>query len=207
MPGQRSRQQEQRSYVIGRPTDAEFYAPLAKPLRSLWLDVQPSGSDEVEVRYQGTRVARWPVITREDQLPAEGGRPTVLRQGDEPLHVRMALTAARLGQDPGCKMGLRQHRFEAMRQRNLPGQPAPFGEILKKSPDFVQTRLIFARRMMLLQRNPERPPRHGKPYPGQGYAVETRRHARAVLHAFYEYHREEHGRPLLNPFPGARAAA
>jgi integrase len=47
----------------------------------------------------------------------------------------------------------------------------------------------------------------GKPYPGQGYAVETRRHARAVLHAFYEYHREEHGRPLLNPFPGARAAA
>lgn len=46
----------------------------------------------------------------------------------------------------------------------------------------------------------------GKPYPGTGYAVETRRHARAVLHAFYEYHRDEHGRPVLNPFPGARPA-
>jgi integrase len=36
-----------------------------------------------------------------------------------------------------------------------------------------------------------------------GYAAETRRHARAVIHVFYEYHRDEHGRPLINPFPGA----
>jgi N-acetylmuramoyl-L-alanine amidase len=79
--------------TLGRPTDAEFYAPLAKPLRSLWLDVQPSGSDAVEVRYQGTRVARWPVITREDELPDDGDRPTVLRQGDELLVPIKALVA------------------------------------------------------------------------------------------------------------------
>ena len=47
----------------------------------------------------------------------------------------------------------------------------------------------------------------GKPYPTQGYAIETRRHARAVVHAFYEYHRDEHGRPLLNPFPATRSSA
>lgn len=43
----------------------------------------------------------------------------------------------------------------------------------------------------------------GKSYPGQQYAARTRRHARAVIRSFYEYHREVHGRPLLNPFPKA----
>ncbi len=45
----------------------------------------------------------------------------------------------------------------------------------------------------------------GKRHPGEGYAAATRRHARAVVRAFYEYHRTEHGRPLLNPFPTSRA--
>lgn len=71
--------------TLGQPADADFYAPLVKPLRSLWLDVQPSGSDEVEIRYQGSRVARWPVVTNPDQLPPDFNRPTVLRQGDEIL--------------------------------------------------------------------------------------------------------------------------
>jgi site-specific recombinase XerD len=44
----------------------------------------------------------------------------------------------------------------------------------------------------------------GKSYPDVRYAVATRRHARAVIHAFYEYHRSMHGRPLLNPFPATR---
>ena len=47
----------------------------------------------------------------------------------------------------------------------------------------------------------------GKPYLAETYAISTRRHARAVIHAFYEYHRVEHGRPLINPFPAARSAA
>jgi hypothetical protein len=47
----------------------------------------------------------------------------------------------------------------------------------------------------------------GKPYPAETYAISTRRHARAVIHAFYEYHRVEYGRPLINPFPAARSAA
>ena len=59
--------------TLGRPTDAEFYAPLAKPLRSLGLDVQATDLGDIEVRYQGNRVARWPVVTREDQLPAVQG--------------------------------------------------------------------------------------------------------------------------------------
>jgi len=46
----------------------------------------------------------------------------------------------------------------------------------------------------------------GKRHPGKGYAAATRRHARAAVRAFYEYHRTEHGRPLLNPFPASRAA-
>ncbi len=46
----------------------------------------------------------------------------------------------------------------------------------------------------------------GKPYPGEEYAARTRRHARAVVRSFYEYHREVHGRPLLNPFPKAKNA-
>ena len=60
------------------------------------------------------------------------------------------------------------------------------------------------------RRRPEAPapgtvnPVTGKPYPAETYAVATRRHARAVIHAFYEYHRAEHGRPLLNPFPASR---
>lgn len=83
--------------TVGRPTDAEFYAPLVKPLRSLWLDVQPRGAHEVEVRYQGNRAARWPVVTSEDQLPSEGGRPTVLREGDELLVPVKALVALASG--------------------------------------------------------------------------------------------------------------
>ena len=47
----------------------------------------------------------------------------------------------------------------------------------------------------------------GKPYPTETYAPATRRHARAVIHAFYEYHRMQHGRPLINPFPAARSVA
>jgi len=47
----------------------------------------------------------------------------------------------------------------------------------------------------------------GKPHPAETYATATRRHARAVIHAFYEYHRVQHGRPLINPFPAGRSAA
>jgi site-specific recombinase XerC len=47
----------------------------------------------------------------------------------------------------------------------------------------------------------------GKPHPAETYANATRRHARAVIHAFYEYHRVQHGRPLINPFPAARGVA
>jgi integrase len=43
----------------------------------------------------------------------------------------------------------------------------------------------------------------GKPTPGENYADRTRRHARAVVRSFYEYHREMHGCPLINPFPKA----
>lgn len=43
----------------------------------------------------------------------------------------------------------------------------------------------------------------GQPSPGMGYAARTRRHARAAVRAFYEYHRQVHGRPLLNPYPKA----
>ncbi|MDT3446275.1 MULTISPECIES: site-specific integrase [unclassified Pseudofrankia] len=43
----------------------------------------------------------------------------------------------------------------------------------------------------------------GKATPGENYAARTRRHARAVIRSFYEYHREMHGRPLVNPFPQA----
>ena len=46
----------------------------------------------------------------------------------------------------------------------------------------------------------------GKPHPAETYATATRRHARAVIHAFYEYHRVQHGRPLINPFPAGRSA-
>lgn len=45
----------------------------------------------------------------------------------------------------------------------------------------------------------------GKRHLGEGYAAATRRHARAAVRAFYEYHRTECGRPLLNPFPASRA--
>jgi len=44
----------------------------------------------------------------------------------------------------------------------------------------------------------------GKASPGGNYAARTRRHARAVIHAFYEYYREMYGRPLVNPFPRAK---
>lgn len=44
----------------------------------------------------------------------------------------------------------------------------------------------------------------GKATPGENYAARTRRHARAVIRSFYEYHGEVHGRPLVNPFPQAK---
>jgi hypothetical protein len=40
-----------------------------------------------------------------------------------------------------------------------------------------------------------------KPYPGVQYAVRTRRHNRAVVRAFYEYHREAGTGPMVNPMP------
>jgi len=43
----------------------------------------------------------------------------------------------------------------------------------------------------------------GKAAPGRNYAPRTRRHARAAIRSFYEYHREMRGRPLINPFPQA----
>jgi integrase len=60
------------------------------------------------------------------------------------------------------------------------------------------------------QRRPDAPvagavnPVTGKVSPGGNYAARTRRHARAVIHAFYEYYRDVHGRPLVNPFPRAK---
>ncbi|MEV8109135.1 site-specific integrase [Streptomyces sp. NPDC088135] len=62
------------------------------------------------------------------------------------------------------------------------------------------------------QRRPDAPPPGsvnpvtGKATPGESYAARTRRHARAVIRSFYEYHRETHGRPLINPFPQGGAA-
>ena len=62
------------------------------------------------------------------------------------------------------------------------------------------------------QRRPDAPapgsvnPVTGKTTPGENYAARTRRHARAVIRSFYEYHREMHGRPLVNPFPQAKGA-
>ena len=44
----------------------------------------------------------------------------------------------------------------------------------------------------------------GKATSGENYAARTRRHARAVIRSFYEYHREMHGLPLVNPFPQAK---
>lgn len=46
----------------------------------------------------------------------------------------------------------------------------------------------------------------GKRYAGEHYAARPRRHARAVVRSFYEYHREMHGQPLLNSFPKAKRA-
>jgi integrase len=43
-----------------------------------------------------------------------------------------------------------------------------------------------------------------KPYPGVQYAVRTRRHSRAVVRAFYEYHREAGTGPMMNPMPSRR---
>ena len=47
-------------------------------------------------------------------------------------------------------------------------------------------------------------PLTGKAAPGRNYAPRTRRHARAAIRSFYEYHREMRGRPLINPFPQAK---
>jgi len=60
------------------------------------------------------------------------------------------------------------------------------------------------------QRRPDAPvpgsvnPVTGKATLGENYAARARRHARAVIRKFYEYHREMHGRPLVNPFPKIR---
>lgn len=80
--------------TIGLPKDGEFYAPINKPLRSLWLDAQMTDLGDVEVRYQGNRVARWPVVSRVDRLPEQAEPPTVLRQGNELLVPVRALVAA-----------------------------------------------------------------------------------------------------------------
>lgn len=65
-------------------------------------------------------------------------------------------------------------------------------------------------------RKPERPRSPGspppgsvnpvtrKPYPGLHYAVRTRRHNRAVVREFYEFHREAGTGPLVNPMPARR---
>src|SRR5437870_10056737 len=79
--------------TLGLPSDADFYAPITRPLRSLWLDVRSSRSDEVEIRYQGSRVARWPVVTRAEELPPDTSRPTVLEQGDDLLVPVRAMVA------------------------------------------------------------------------------------------------------------------
>src|SRR5229473_2637031 len=74
--------------------------------------------------------------------------------------------------------------------------------------DFTQW--LKATRKPERQRRPGAPapgsvkPVTGKAAPGENYAARTRRHARAVIRSFYEYHREMHGRPLVNPFPQAR---
>lgn len=73
----------------------------------------------------------------------------------------------------------------------------------------------FALRLKMMKKppRPRRPdaprpdavnPVTGKASPGERYAARTRRHARAAVRSFYEYHREMHGRPLVNPFPKAR---
>ncbi|WP_241745907.1 tyrosine-type recombinase/integrase [Streptomyces tubercidicus] len=41
-----------------------------------------------------------------------------------------------------------------------------------------------------------------KAYPGTRYAPRTRRHNRAVVNAFYEFHRDWGTGPLVNPMPG-----
>lgn len=43
-----------------------------------------------------------------------------------------------------------------------------------------------------------------KPVAGSHYAARARRHNRAVVRAFYEYHREAGRGPLLNPMPARR---
>src|SRR5438270_11587463 len=83
--------------TLGHPTDAEFYAPVAKPLRSLWLDVRPTDLGDVEVRYQGDRVARWPLVSSPDRLPGDAEHPTVLQQGDELLVPVQAVVAVGKG--------------------------------------------------------------------------------------------------------------
>ena len=45
-----------------------------------------------------------------------------------------------------------------------------------------------------------------KQYPGAGYAVRTRRHNRAVVRAFYEFHRERGSGPMVNPMPARLGA-
>jgi N-acetylmuramoyl-L-alanine amidase len=79
--------------TIGQPTDPDFWAPLTKQLRSLWLDVQPNDLGDVDVRYGGDRVARLPLVTSVERLSATSDRPAVLRQGDELLVPVRAVVA------------------------------------------------------------------------------------------------------------------
>ncbi len=78
---------------LGQPTDSEFYAPITKSLRALWLDVQESDLGDLEVRYQGNRVARWPVVSSKERLPDDATHPTALRDGDDLLVPVRAVVA------------------------------------------------------------------------------------------------------------------
>jgi N-acetylmuramoyl-L-alanine amidase len=90
----RLNEQSREVRVFGDPATGEFYAPIVKPLRSLWLDVRTSDAGPAEVRYQGEVVARWPVVTRVERLPEGSGSPTVLREGNTllvPVRATVAL--------------------------------------------------------------------------------------------------------------------
>ena len=54
--------------VVGRPSDPEFYAPITKSLRFLWIDVRPRKAGDAEVLYQGRVVAHWPLVTARERL-------------------------------------------------------------------------------------------------------------------------------------------
>ncbi len=66
----------------------------------------------------------------EQSLPLEPVE--LLREREKPPHVRVALFAARLREQPRRVMSFAQHRFQAARERHLPRQPPPCREILQK---------------------------------------------------------------------------